>query len=93
MNVLSFDVGMKNLAYCLFKIEYKKYTILDWDIINICSNNKQNKEICQGVKSKGGKCNKEAYYFKNNYCFCKIHAKKQKYLIPTKEVKIWKNLR
>ena len=87
MNILSFDVGMKNLAYCLFKIENKQYTILDWDIINICSNNKEIKQICQGVKKKGEKCTKEGYYFKNDLCFCKIHTKKQKYLIPTKELK------
>ena len=43
MNVLSFDVGMKNLAYCLFRIENKQYIILDWDIINVCSNKKVNK--------------------------------------------------
>ena len=93
MNVLSFDVGMKNLAYCLFRIENKQYTILDWDIINICSNNKEVKQICQGVKKKkrktdkSEKCNKQGYYFKNDFCFCKVHAKKQKYLIPTKELK------
>ena len=87
MNVLSFDVGMKNLAYCLFRIENKQYTILDWDIINICSNDKEIKQICQGVKKKGEKCTKEASFFKNSLCFCKIHAKKQKFLIPTKELK------
>ena len=87
MNVLSFDVGMKNLAYCLFKIENKQYTILDWDIINICSNNKEVKQICQGINKKGKKCTKQGYYFKNDFCFCKVHAKKQKYLIPTKELK------
>ena len=86
MNVLSFDVGMKNLAYCLFKIQDKQYTILDWNIINICSNDNNNKKICQGVKKKGQKCTKNAFYFKNEYCFCKIHAKNQKYLIPTKEL-------
>ena len=86
MNILSFDVGMKNLAYCLFRIENKQYTILDWDIINICSNSKEEKQICQGVKKKGEKCIKQGYYFKNDFCFCKVHAKNQKYLIPTKEI-------
>ena len=93
MNILSFDVGMKNLAYCLFKIENKQYTILDWDIINICSNDKEVKQICQGFKKKkrkidkNEKCTKQGYYFKNDLCFCKIHAKNEKYLIPTKELK------
>ena len=63
MNVLSFDVGMKNLAYCLFKIENKQYTILDWNIINICSNDNNNKKICQGVKKKRTKMYKKCILF------------------------------
>ena len=39
--MLSIDVGMKNLGYCLFEIEKKgehisKYTLLQWDVINLC---------------------------------------------------------
>jgi hypothetical protein len=34
--ILSFDVGIKNLAYCL--IDYEK-NILDWNVINCESNN------------------------------------------------------
>ena len=33
MKILSFDVGIKNLAYCLLDTENK--SILDWGIINI----------------------------------------------------------
>lgn len=37
MRVLSWDVGIINLAFCLidFDIETKKWNILDWDIINL----------------------------------------------------------
>lgn len=34
MIILSFDIGIKNLAYCLFDTEYK--CILDWNILD-CS--------------------------------------------------------
>ena len=35
MNVLSIDVGIKNLALCLFNIESKEdYKILDWNVVN-----------------------------------------------------------
>ena len=50
MKILSFDVGIKNLAYCL--IDNKDYSIEDWGIINIsvdpvCSHcNKQNGKTC-----------------------------------------------
>ena len=37
--VLSFDVGMKNLAYCLFQVgdNCHDYKILKWDVINLCT--------------------------------------------------------
>jgi hypothetical protein len=43
--VISFDVGMKNLAYCLFQISgdinninnINDYKILRWEVINLCS--------------------------------------------------------
>lgn len=40
--VISFDVGMKNLAYCLFQISdditnTTDYTILKWEVINLCT--------------------------------------------------------
>ena len=40
--VISFDVGMKNLAYCLFQISgdinnINDYKILQWEVINLCS--------------------------------------------------------
>ena len=47
-NVISFDVGMKNLAYCLFQVDdndtnnittnnLKDYKILQWEVINLCT--------------------------------------------------------
>ena len=37
--VLSFDVGMKNLAYCLFQVgdNCDDYKVLKWDVINLCT--------------------------------------------------------
>ena len=39
LRVLSFDVGMKNLAYCLFEVGEKcdDYKVLKWDVINLCT--------------------------------------------------------
>ena len=38
MNLLSIDVGIKNLAYCLFSIKDNKYyTIESWDVVNLCN--------------------------------------------------------
>ena len=35
VKILSFDVGIKNLAYCLVEFEDNKSTILDWGVIDI----------------------------------------------------------
>jgi len=80
--ILSIDVGMKNLAYCLFVIKDKDYTILDWDVIDLC---KQTRITCMGKNQKGGCCTKNSKYFKKKNYYCKLHAKKFGFKIPTKE--------
>ena len=40
--ILSFDVGMKNLAYCLFQVSdnannTSDYKVLQWEVINLCT--------------------------------------------------------
>ena len=58
--VLSFDVGMKNLAYCLFQIgtssdsnagNLTDYKVLQWEVINLCTPivKKCNTEGCSEV--------------------------------------------
>ena len=38
MKVLSIDVGIKNLALCLFNVESKeKYEIGKWDVVSLCN--------------------------------------------------------
>ena len=38
-NIISFDVGMKNLAYCIFQVCETTHSvkILKWDVINLCT--------------------------------------------------------
>ena len=51
MNILSIDVGMKNLAFCLFTInDNLEYTINCWDVINLCN---EINYICCCKKIKG----------------------------------------
>ncbi len=78
MKILSIDVGMKNLAYCLFFINEKTYFEIDsWDVINICQTELP-KKCCFLTKE----CTREPKYFKEDKFYCKIHARYSHYHIP-----------
>jgi hypothetical protein len=71
MKVLSFDVGIKNLAYCL--LDDAKNTIEDWGILNIsadpvCSH--QMKDRC---------CDKSAKFIVGGVYLCPSHRNLKKY--------------
>lgn len=84
--ILSIDVGIKNLAFCLFEKsqESNYFSIKKWDIINL-SQEDEIKKCCFGEKN--GLCNKPAKYIANNSCYCLKHSKKQTFQIPTSELK------
>jgi len=85
--ILSIDVGIKNLAFCLFEkhASSNHFNIAKWDIINLS----QEDEIlnCQCLEKNGTKCNKPAKYTLNDTYFCLKHSKKQDYQIPTNELR------
>lgn len=65
MKLLSIDVGIKNLALCLFNIKNKDdYEIEKWDVINLC-----------GEKIVNCSCGKKATYSYNDKYYCKKHCK------------------
>jgi hypothetical protein len=86
MKVLSIDVGIKNLAFCLFEKTQstEQFKITKWDIIDI-SENKDVLKCC--FIEKGLLCNKQAKFKKDNNCYCLKHSKKQQLQIPTTEQK------
>jgi hypothetical protein len=92
---LSFDVGIKNLAFCLFQKErehdkdnLKSYKIVVWDVINLIQNENENETICLEKDKKGNICNKKGVYTaKNNKCYCLKHSKKSEFIIPIPELK------
>lgn len=55
MHIISIDVGMKNLAFCLLEITNNDYIIKDWDIIDLCET--QN-HICKFPKKNNIQCSK-----------------------------------
>ena len=86
MKVLSIDVGIKNLAFCLFDKSptAQQFKVTKWDIINI-SEQEDNAKCCFVEKSLV--CNKPAKFKKDDTCYCLKHSKKQTLQIPTAEQK------
>lgn len=80
MKILSFDIGIKNLAYCYLECENSyenkmiKHNFLKWNIINLLNDDNE-KALCN-CKLKNGKiCNKNALYkFKTDF-YCNLHYK------------------
>lgn len=85
MKILSFDIGIKNLAYCL--LDSNNLTIEDWGIINIsidpqCQH--QMKDRC---------CDHSAKSIINDIYLCSSHLKLKKYKdIKPQKIKKNKNI-
>ena len=79
MKVLSIDVGIKNLAFCLFekKTDSDYFIVTKWDTINISEEETQNCKLCE----------KPAKFKKDDECYCLKHSKKQPLQIPSTEQK------
>ena len=93
MKIVSFDVGIRNLAYCYIEIESEKhYKILDWKVIDLCYGDNIKNRCTALLKKNNNVCGKQALFRKNKNFFCKTHAKNNKdWIMPTKELKINKS--
>ena len=80
MKIISIDVGIKNLAYCLMDYNDENYSILEWDIIDLCNNTTIN--CTQNLKKKS--CSKKATFHKMDDYYCNTCAKKNNFFLPCK---------
>jgi len=74
MKILSFDVGIKNLSFCLLNDSI----IEDWGILNICTD-----DVCDHTNSKTGqRCDKSVKFIdkKDNFQVCPAHKKLKQYV-------------
>ena len=92
MRLISFDVGIKNLAYCIFTIEKDKWSIPEWNCVNLIAtlNDAPLKFCCYSMKGKKKTdaeriCGKNAKWLapcsssngqNGEAVFCDLHAKK-----------------
>ena len=77
MKLLSIDVGIKNLAYCLLDND----KIIKWDVINLCGKD----PLCTT-------CNKPAKFTQDQaqFYFCSKHAKTSNFLLPVSNISLKK---
>jgi len=91
MKILSIDVGIKNLALCLFSLSSvsgegveetlsldKNVKILKWDVVNLTQ--KEDLKCCS-LDVSGG-CLAEVKFAKNGKHYCTKHSKKEPYQKP-----------
>ena len=95
--LISFDIGIKNLAYCIFDFSFASTSssptkIIDWNVLDISKSKEESKSeeniiFCSCLVSQKTKnetnCKKKAKYQKENDFFCETHAKKSGFFLPT----------
>lgn len=84
--IVSFDIGIKNLAYCIFTVSKDSLIIRDWNVINLLdvSGSTSSVPVCNCQKAKSGVCGKKASYLFEDKYFCNVHSKNSGKLLPTK---------
>tara|TARA_Y100000591_G_C21804521_1_gene684015 strand:- start:400 stop:1248 length:849 start_codon:yes stop_codon:yes gene_type:complete len=81
MQILSIDIGIKNLAYCLLEtVNDKTFTIVQWDIVNLCGEIPKCSYVMKNKKSEKP-CTKKACLVKDDVYYCRTHAKKMNCII------------
>jgi hypothetical protein len=89
MKLISFDVGIKNMAYCIFDIS-GHFSITGWNVLNLLEEEPVTEICSQIIPGKTKKvlpksCTKLAKYKKNGQYFCEKHAKSSTFIIPNKK--------
>jgi len=90
MRILSIDVGIKHLAFCLLVNNgvtddkqvalQDSFSIMKWDSLNVAEAVEYK---CSLTDKEGKPCQQQAKFKKGSQAFCLKHAKKQSFHIPT----------
>jgi hypothetical protein len=92
--IVSFDIGIKNLAFCVFSIDAGKTSVLKWNIVNLIqSDPAQQPSQCTCMKTSKkmsvppAQCDKKgAFNDSDGKIYCNVHAKNSGKLLPSKEM-------
>lgn len=93
MKIISFDIGIKNMAYCILS-EINGLIVLDWNVLNLMDSEEPTRTCSYLIPPKTKKskeqpklCGKAAKYHKSEMCYCEKHAKiNTAYIVPTKQM-------
>lgn len=69
MRIFGADIGLKNLSYCIIEIIDDKLSIIEWELINLCSDELKCCKILRG----GKQCDKISKYTDNENHYCTAH--------------------
>lgn len=94
--IISFDIGIKNLAFSVLSINSGTLNIIDWGIINLSDSVSTNVgPVCNCLLKNGNQCGKKASYEYTEIRrvpegtlvpLCSTHAKSSGKLMPSKEL-------
>jgi hypothetical protein len=88
MKILSIDVGIRNLSFCLFDMkdaDKNTLSVLKWDNIDLTEKT-NNRCIFVSEKDNEGLCDKPAKFVKDGKCYCLKHSKKLNFLQPASDL-------
>lgn len=88
MKILSIDVGIKNLSFCLFELQSpdqksNHLKVINWDNVDL---SEKTESKCIEI-DKNGLCDKQAKFSKDGKCYCLKHSKIHNYILPISELK------
>lgn len=78
MKLISFDIGIKNMAYCIFIVDGDTVKVQDWGVLNLMDECElPQKCTCKlAKKNADSNCNSKAKYVKDGQYYCETHMKK-----------------
>jgi len=81
MKILSWDVGVRNLAYCILEKEETpsddiSVKILDWNVIDLVGEAPDTFPTCQGILKTGKPCTKKSKVTSEDGYYCMTHKPK-----------------
>ena len=87
MHIVSIDVGIKNLAICVFDVpdmtDSASNKVVIWDVINLAQ---KEVSVCSGREKNGENCLREAKFTKNGICYCLVHSKNVGFHRPSRDL-------